>query len=69
MIGRTEKRGGLYYLDDPTGQDKIQSLSPIAFLSEVSESRKHKSLLHHRRLGHPSFYVLKVMFPSLLKEL
>jgi transposase InsO family protein len=69
MIGRAEARGGLYYLDNPSRQDRAHnlSLSSIASLSDVSESRKDKILLYHRRLGHPSFQVLKLMFPSLFK--
>jgi len=32
-------------------------------------SNKEKVWLYHRRLGHPSFYVIKRMFPSLFKDL
>ena len=38
-------------------------------VSFLSHSNKDIIWLHHLRLGHPSFRVLKVMFPSLFKGL
>ena len=38
-------------------------------MSELSLSNKEKIWLHHHRLGHPSFRVIQVLFPSLFKSL
>ena len=38
-------------------------------MSENLSSNKEKVWLHHRRLGHPSFKVIEILFPSLFKNL
>lgn len=68
-IGRARERDGLYYLEDQRINNKIQiplSLSST-LLSELVISNKDKIWLYHRRLGHPSFTTLKMMFPSFFK--
>ena len=42
---------------------------PHSFISEFVSSNKEKILLHHYQLGHPSFSIIKIMFPSLFKSL
>jgi len=40
----------------------------IPFFSESIKTNKEKVFLYHCRLGHPSFRVMKQLFPSLLKN-
>ena len=58
-IGLAKERNGLYHLE--LSQKASNNLS----LSFLSSSNKDIIWLYHLRLGHPSFRVLKVMFPYL----
>ncbi|KAH0748613.1 hypothetical protein KY290_027845 [Solanum tuberosum] len=69
MIGRASEKGGLYCLDFHNGEYISKNSLSSSFLSESIMSNKEKVWLYHRRLGHPSFYVIKRMFPSLFKDL
>lgn len=75
MIGRARARDGLYYLEKFGDQNGITNhvLSsfhiPSSFLSEKVVSNKDKIWRHHFRFGHPSFSILKIMFPELFKGL
>ena len=40
-----------------------------SFLSESAMTNKEKVQLYHCRLGHPSFRVIKMLFPSFFKKL
>ena len=62
-IGLAKERNGLYHLEP---SQKIRSHLPLSFLSS---SNKDTIWLYHLRLGHPSFRVLKVMFPKLFQGL
>ncbi|KAI3465187.1 hypothetical protein Pfo_021850 [Paulownia fortunei] len=68
-IGRAKERNGLYYLETPSNSSVQMSKSPLSFFSEHSLSNKEKIWLYHRRLGHPSFRTLNILFPSLSKGL
>ncbi|PSS19429.1 Endonuclease [Actinidia chinensis var. chinensis] len=69
MIGRAKEGDGLYYLDTLSNLSFSKGKSSVSFLSECYSSNKEKIWLHHRRLGHPSFNTLKILFPSLFKGL
>lgn len=69
MIGHAEKRDGLYYLKAPGNLSDSNGKLPLSFFSTHSSTNKDKIRLHHLRFGHPSFGILKVMFPSLFKWL
>ncbi|KAL6311432.1 hypothetical protein AAG906_035861 [Vitis piasezkii] len=60
-IGLDKERKGLYHLE--SSQKASNNLS-LSFLSSLN---KDTILLYHLRLGHPSFRVLKVMFPHLFQ--
>lgn len=62
-IGLAEERNGLYHLE---AQDYKKKILPSSFLSS---SNKDVVWLHQLRLGHPSFNVLKFMFPQLFQGL
>ncbi|CBI34284.3 unnamed protein product, partial [Vitis vinifera] len=62
-IGLAKERSGLYHLE--SSQKTSNNLS----LSFLSSSNKETIWLYHLRLGHPSFRVLKVMFPHLFQGL
>ncbi|KAL5833169.1 hypothetical protein ACOSQ3_016843 [Xanthoceras sorbifolium] len=68
MIGRAKERDGLYYLEESSEQNKSENCFPMSFVSESFKSNKDKIWLHHLRLGHPSFHVLKILFPSLFNK-
>jgi len=56
IIGRGTERGGLYYVDEVAHKGH-------AMLAHGTITRQ--LWLWHRRLGHPSFGYLKILFPSL----
>ena len=60
-------RDGLYYLENQSGRTKVEDSLSTSFLSKSIMSNKNNIWLYHRRLGHTSFNVLKLMFPSLFK--
>lgn len=57
MIGHVEAINELYYVD-ALGK---------SFFAIITDSI-YKIWLHHKRFGHPSFSILKVMFPLLFKN-
>lgn len=59
------ERGGLYYLEDKSGRTKVENSLSTSLLFESVMSNKNKLWLYHHCLGHLSFKVLKLMFPSL----
>ncbi len=63
-IGRAKEQDGLYYLELPSQHEKSS-----LHLVEESSSHKGKFWLHHYRLGHASFRILKIMFPTLFTRL
>ena len=65
MIGSARIQDGLYYFDEKGFQNKqIQS-----FVGNVSSfSVYEKIMLWHHRLGHPSFFYLKHLFPGLFRK-
>lgn len=67
LIGHDRERVGLYYLETSQGQVKTAKPSPLSFLSNSSETEKN--WLYHFCFAHPSFHVLKTMFPLLFKGL
>ena len=69
MIGHVRERYSLYYLKESSGHDRTAKFAPLSFLIESSKSRKEKIWLQHLRFSHPSFSVLRLMFPSLFKGL
>ena len=60
-IGLAKEMNGLYHLE--LSHKTSNNLS----LSFLSYSNKDTIWLYHLRLGHPSFRVLKVMFPYLFQ--
>lgn len=66
MIGLVRAREGLYYLEEPDGQDKQRFFSRVSCLVQ---SNLHQFWLHHYRLAHPYFHTLKLMFPDLGRNL
>lgn len=64
-IGLAKEKDGLYHLNTSSGKTPIHN--HVSFLSDSLSSNKIQIWLHHFRLGHPSFHVLKHMFPHLFK--
>ena len=69
MIGRAREKDGLYYLETPSQNSLPYSLSSLSLEQPSLSSIKEKIWLHHNRLGHPSFRIIKILFPSLFKGL
>ena len=65
-IRSAREKNFLYYLEEPNQCKKVH-LSH-SFMSESVLSEKEKIFLFHCRLGHPSFGVIKVLFPSLFNK-
>ena len=65
MIGSARMQDGLYYFDEKGFQNKqVQS-----FVGSVSSFYVYENImLWHHRLGDPSFFILKHLFPSLFRE-
>src|ERR1051325_3805765 len=63
-IGHAREWNGLYYMEDPNLPTNSRSL-----ISESTMTNIEKVQLYHCRLGHPSFRVVKVLFPFLFKNL
>jgi len=62
-IGRARMLDGLYYFEEAsTSHKKVQGLSSVS-----SPSVRETLMLWHYRLGHPSFFYLKYLFPELFK--
>ncbi|XP_071905634.1 uncharacterized protein [Coffea arabica] len=63
-IGLAKVNDGLYYLEEMSGNKKNKNQLSLT----CSSNNKSEIWLHHFRLGHPSFMLLKSMFPSLFKN-
>ena len=63
-IGNAREWNGLYYFDN---QNLLNN--NISLFSESTKTNKEKVFLYHCRLGHPSFRVMKQLFPSFFKNL
>nr|KYP54945.1 Retrovirus-related Pol polyprotein from transposon TNT 1-94 [Cajanus cajan] len=63
-IGHAREWNGLYYMENLNLPIESHSL-----ISESTITSKEKVQLIHCRLGHPSFRVIKLLFPSLFKNL
>ena len=68
-IGHTRERDGLYYLETPSQSNTTKGITSHSPVSESFSSNKEKVWLHHRRLGYPSFRIIKILFPPLFKDL
>ena len=64
MIGYSRLINNLYYFDD----NRFENKQAQGFISCVRSIPMHDQImLWHNRLGHPSFFYLKHLFPSLFK--
>ncbi|XP_052625897.1 uncharacterized protein LOC128132928 [Lactuca sativa] len=68
MIGHAKEEDGVYYLDTNSGGLRSSFLSK-AYLSLTLSANKAQIWLHHVQMGHPSFALIKTMFPFLFKNL
>jgi len=68
-IGNAREWNGLYYFDNQNLIRSFNISNNNSFLSESIKTNKEKVFLYHCRLGHPSFRVMKQLFPSLFKNL
>ena len=64
MIEHAREKDGIYYLETP-----CQNSLPYSLSSQSLSTIKEKICLHHNILGHPSFRIIKILFPSLFKGL
>ena len=62
MIGCAKEWNGLYYIKNPNLSTKSHSL-----VIEFALTNKEKIHLHHCRMGHPSFQIVKTIFLLYLK--
>src|ERR1044072_6722161 len=67
-IGHAREWNGLYYLDTPNLPQDLHN-SNNSFFSNSIKTNREKVLLQHCRLGHPSFRVIKLLFPSFFNKL
>ncbi|CAJ2627685.1 unnamed protein product [Trifolium pratense] len=67
-IGNAREWNGLYYLDNQNLPPNPLNNSNSLF-SESIKTNRDKVFLYHCRLGHPSFRVMKQIFPSFFKNL
>lgn len=67
MIGHAREQGKLLYLEAPSQSSitKGQTTLFICFKTSIFQ----RVWLHHRRIGHPSYSVVKSMFSSLSQGL
>ena len=65
-IGHAKEKGSLYYLDVSATHSPI--VKHVFSESCFSVSNNDDIWCHHFRFGHPSFTILKTMFPSLFKN-
>ena len=65
MSSSARMQDGLYYFDEKGFQSKqVQSfVGSVSFFSVYE-----KIMLWHHRLGHPSFFYFKHLFPGLFRE-
>ena len=66
MIGRAREKDGMYHPEASSNPSRIENNLPRLFIFEIV-SNKAKIWLHHCRLGHSSFSVLKILFLLLFK--
>ena len=68
-IGNAKECEGLYFLEvsHPRGQAQTAS-SVISHVSLSNSNKESAILLWHYRLGHPNFLYLKILFPSLFRN-
>ncbi|CAL9016784.1 unnamed protein product [Prunus brigantina] len=63
QIGHGKESGGLYYLDSKPPDPQIKSGYQVS-----TEKAEAEIWLWHKRLGHPSFQYLQILFPSLFAK-
>ena len=63
--GLAKEKNGLYYLETPNASKRVTKNFPLSLLKS---SNKDAIWLHHFRLGHPSFGVLKSCSLLCLKD-
>ena len=66
MIGHASEKEGLHFLEAKS--DKYDSI-PLSYMSEEHTTNKTQVWLSHFHLGHPSFSLLKRMFPTMFGKL
>src|SRR5262249_55663643 len=69
MIGLTQERDSHYCLEEPTKAKGFKSRLSHSFMSKSILSNKERAFPYHCHLGHPSFRIGKVLFPSLYSKL
>jgi hypothetical protein len=65
VIGSGRQQDGFYLLED---SGHITSIDTNRAFSSKSLDANEEIIQWHRRLGHPSFFVLERLFPSLFKQ-
>ena len=66
MIGNARECGGLYILDEESNSSKIDQENSC--LKTTLVNKDNEIYLWHFRLGHPSFFYMKQLFPKLFKN-
>lgn len=71
-LGRTIRHvregNDLYYLEEPNQLVTTKNHLSCSLMSKSHLTSKEKIMFFHCRLGHPSFEVIKFMFPSLFSK-